>query len=69
MASNRLEELTTEFTVLLGELEMKTDISDNLDRSEDIVIESTEELLKTTKKLQNLKNELTLLLENCKTKV
>ena len=68
MASDRLEELTSEFTVLLGELESKTDISDNLDRSEDIVIESTEELLKTTKKLQNLKNELTLLLENCKVK-
>lgn len=68
MASERLEELTSEFTVLLGELETKTDISDNLDRSEDMMIESTEELLKTTKKLQNLKNELTLLLENCKVK-
>ncbi|MCI0501147.1 MAG: type IV pili methyl-accepting chemotaxis transducer N-terminal domain-containing protein [Epsilonproteobacteria bacterium] len=64
MASERLEELTDEFTVLLGELE----INENLDRSEDIVIESTEELLKTTKKLQNLKNELTLLLENCRIK-
>ncbi len=68
MASDRLEELTSEFTYLLGELESKTDISDNLDRSEDIVIESAEELLKTTKKLQHLKNELTLLLENCKAK-
>ena len=68
MASERLEELTSEFSDLIGELESKADIGTNLNRSEDIMIESTEELLKTTKKLQNLKNELTLLLENCKVK-
>lgn len=66
MASQKLENLTDEFSLIIEELENNTEIAKYLDKSEDIVIESTEELLKTTKKLQALKNELDNLLLNCK---
>ena len=66
MASDKLSELTNEFDEIISEINDKSIIS-QLDRSEDIVIESSEELLKSTKKLQNLKAELDKLLDNCKT--
>jgi len=66
MASQKLENLTDEFSLIIEELENNAEIAKYLDKSEDIVIESTEELLKTTKKLQALKNELDALLLNCK---
>lgn len=65
MASNKLAELTSEFDEAISELNDKAVIS-QLDKSEDIVIESSEELLKSTQKLQNLKNELDKLLINFK---
>ncbi len=68
LASEKLENLTDEFSLIIEELANKSEVARYLDKSEDIVIESTEELLKTTKKLQVLKNELDSLLLNCKQK-
>ncbi len=68
LASQKLENLTDEFDHIIKELENRSDVMKQIDKSEDIVIESTEELLKTTKKLQLLKNELDTLLLNCKQK-
>ncbi|MDD2699078.1 MAG: type IV pili methyl-accepting chemotaxis transducer N-terminal domain-containing protein [Arcobacteraceae bacterium] len=68
LASEKLENLTDEFSVIIKELENRSDVVKQIDKSEDIVIESTEELLKTTKKLQLLKKELDMLLLNCKQK-
>ena len=65
-ASVKLEEITDEFDKILDELNSKTDISQQLDKSEDMVIESQEELINSTKKLQELKSELDNLLNSCK---
>ncbi|MEA3370610.1 MAG: type IV pili methyl-accepting chemotaxis transducer N-terminal domain-containing protein [Campylobacterota bacterium] len=64
-ASLKLEELTEEFDDILGEIENKSQISKHLNNSEDIVIESTEELLNSTKKLKKLKVELQNLTKSC----
>ncbi len=64
-ASLKLEELTEEFDNILGEIQDKSQISKHLNNSEDIVIESTEELLNSTKKLQKLKAELHNLTKSC----
>ena len=64
-ASSKLEELTDEFDTILGELKDKSLISKHLNNSEDIVIESTEELINSTKKLSNLKEELEKLTKSC----
>ena len=56
-ASSKLEELTDEFDTILGELKDASLASKHLNNSEDIVIESTEELINSTKKLANLKQE------------
>jgi len=66
LASDKLESLTDEFSNIIDELENRPEISKQLDKSEDIVIQSTEDLLKSTKKLQNLKDELDKLLTSCK---
>lgn len=65
-ASKRLEEITSEFDLVLGELHDSQDVTSHLDKSEDMVIESQENLLSLTNKLQELKKELTLLTENCR---
>lgn len=65
-ASNKLEELTEEFDSILGELQDKSLSSKYLNNSEDIVIESTENLIISTKKLTNLKKELESLALSCK---
>ena len=65
-ASNKLEEITGEFSDIMNELEDKSTVISQLDKSEDMVIESTEDLLKSTKRLQNLKNELDKLLVSCR---
>jgi len=65
-ASQKLESLTGEFDTILNEIENSSEIISQLDKSEDIVIESTDELMKSTKKLQNLKAELDKLLVFCK---
>ncbi|RXK06637.1 type IV pili methyl-accepting chemotaxis transducer N-terminal domain-containing protein [Halarcobacter bivalviorum] len=63
-ASQKLESLTEEFDELINEFENKSDVLKGLDRSEDIMIESTEDLIKTTKRLQSLKTQLDSLLKN-----
>ncbi|MBN2824451.1 MAG: type IV pili methyl-accepting chemotaxis transducer N-terminal domain-containing protein [Campylobacterales bacterium] len=57
-ASKKLEELSDEFDTIIGEIQHSSSLSHELDKSEDIVLDSTESLIKTTKKLQNLKNQL-----------
>jgi len=64
-ASLKLEELTDEFDNIIDEIQDKSTISKHLNNSEDIVIESTEDLLNSTKKLQKLKDELHKLTKNC----
>ena len=67
-ASIKLEEITDEFDIILNELKDSTEISKQLNKSEEIVIQTQEELLKSTQKLQVLKKELDLLLNFCKIK-
>lgn len=57
-ASSKLEEITDEFDKVLNELANSSDITKQLYKSEDIVIESQEKLTSSTKKLQQLKKEL-----------
>jgi len=64
-ASSKLEELTDEFDTIIDELKDASLISKHLNNSEDIVIESTEGLINSTKKLANLKNELDKLIKSC----
>lgn len=66
LASDKLENLTEEFESILDELENKSDVVKELDKSEDIAIESTDNLIRTTKKLQDLKSQLDLLLQSAK---
>lgn len=65
-ASIKLEEITDEFNKVIDELTHSTDISAQLDKSEDMVIQSQEDLINSTKKLQELKKELDSLLTSCK---
>lgn len=67
-ASIKLEEITDEFDKIIDELTNSADISKQLNKSEDIVIQSQENLMNSTKKLQELKNELDKLLLSCKAK-
>jgi len=64
-ASQKLEELTDEFDSIIGEIQHSSTLSKELDRSEDIVLDSTESLIKTTQKLQNLKSQLDTLMLSC----
>lgn len=66
-ASLKLEELSDEFDRVIDELKNSTDISKQLNKSEDIVIQSHEDLVNSTKKLQELKNELDKILSVCGT--
>ena len=65
-ASKALEDITDEFDDILNDISNSAEISKELDMSEDIVIESTEELINSTKKLQHLKNKLDTLITQCK---
>lgn len=67
-ASNKLEEITEEFDKILDDLKDSTSISQQLNKSEDMVIESTEDLIASTKRLQELKNELDKLKQSCNDK-
>ena len=67
-ASVKLEEITEEFDKIIDELTNSADISKQLNKSEDIVIQSQENLMNSTKKLQELKNELDKLMNSCKDK-
>ena len=64
-ASIKLEEITDEFYKTINDLKYSKQITNKLDKTESIIIQSQEDLIKTTKKLQLLKNELDKLLENC----
>ncbi|MFA7083259.1 MAG: type IV pili methyl-accepting chemotaxis transducer N-terminal domain-containing protein [Arcobacteraceae bacterium] len=64
-ASNKLEEITEEFDKILDDLKDSATISKQLNRSEDMVIESTEDLINSTKRLQELKTELDKLKKSC----
>jgi len=64
-ASEKLEELTIEFDSIIDELKDKSLTYKHLNNSEDIVIESTEELINSTQKLSNLKIELEKLTKSC----
>ena len=67
-ASIKLEEITDEFDKVISELKHSGEISNHLDKSEDMVIQSHEDLVNTTSKLNALKNELDTLLQTCKPK-
>ncbi len=67
-ASVKLEEITEEFDKIIDELTNSADISKQLNKSDDIVIQSQENLMNSTKKLQELKNELDKLMNSCKDK-
>jgi len=68
-ASIKLEEITDEFDEVLKELNNSATIVNSIERSEDIAIQSTEELTKSTKKLKNLKIELDKLLITCQAEI
>lgn len=65
-ASLKLEEITDEFDKVLDQLNNSAEISKQLNKSEDMVIESTEDLINSTQKLQELKAELDKLIISCK---
>jgi chemotaxis regulatin CheY-phosphate phosphatase CheZ len=67
-ASIKLEEINDEFNTIIHELNNSAEVSRQIDKSEGIVIQTQEDLIKTTKKLQDLKNELDKLLNSCKPK-
>ena len=64
-ASSKLEEITSEFDDIIKEISDK-EIKRALNQSEDIMIESAEDLLNSTKKLEGLKTQLDTLLNACK---
>lgn len=61
-AGLKLEEITDEFSKILSDLNNKSEISKQLNKSEDMVIDTTEGLITSSKKLEELKNELDKLL-------
>ena len=65
MASVKLEEITDEFDQIINDMQDSSTITSQLDKSEDIMIQSNEELIKSTKKLEKLKLELYKLLKSC----
>jgi nitrate/nitrite-specific signal transduction histidine kinase len=67
-ASIKIEEITDEFNKTINDLQNSSEFSNKLDKSEDMVIQSHEDLINTTKKLQILKDELDTLLQTCNIK-
>ena len=65
-ASQMLEEINDEFDQIICEIQDVSNVSSQLNRSEDIAIQSTEELIKTTKRLTDLKKQLDILVASCK---
>jgi len=64
-ASAKLEQITDEFNEVLKTMENAAILADDIDKSEDMIIESNEELLQSTQKLQKLKAQLDKLLQSC----
>ena len=58
LASDKLQDLTEEFDNIIDDLENRSDIMKSIDKSEDIAIESSDNLIKITKKLNDLKKQL-----------
>ena len=67
-ASYKLEELTTEFDEIINEFQNKSELSKQLNRSEDIAIQTQEQLLHSSKRLIELKNELEKIMFTCEQK-
>lgn len=67
-ASNKLENLAGEFDLIIDELKNSQEISDYLNRSEDIAIESQEHLINSTKRLEELRKELEKIANGCESK-
>ena len=65
-ASHKLEEITDQFDKIINDINNSANISSQLSISEDMAIQSTEDLLKTTQKLEDLKKQLDNLLATCK---
>ena len=57
-ASYKLEEISNEFDEIISELKNKSEISKQLNKSEDIAIQTQEQLLHSSKRLNELKSEL-----------
>ena len=57
-ASYKLEEISNEFDEIINEIQNKSEISKQLNKSEDIAIQTQEQLLHSSKRLYELKNEL-----------
>ena len=57
-ASYKLEGITNEFDEIISELKNKSEISKQLNKSEDIAIQTQEQLLHSSKRLYELKSEL-----------
>ena len=57
-ASYKLEEISNEFDEIISELQNKSEISKQLNKSEDIAIQTQEQLLHSSKRLNELKSEL-----------
>ncbi len=64
-ASQKLESITDEFEKIICDMHDSSSITSKLDKSEDIMIQSNEELIKSTKKLEKLKIELDKVLKSC----
>lgn len=64
-ASLKLEELSEEFSDIIGNIQTDKKLNSSINKSEDIMIQSSEDLRRTTLKLQNLKKELDSLLNSC----
>ncbi len=67
-ASLKLEEITTEFDEIINELQNSKELSKQLNRSEDIAIQTQEQLLHSNKRLAELKSELEKIMLSCKSK-
>ena len=65
-ASENLEEVVDEFDKIIGEFQDSTNLSIQLSKTEDIAIQSTEDLIQTTKKLTELKEQLNFIIISCK---
>ncbi|MGM0623118.1 MAG: type IV pili methyl-accepting chemotaxis transducer N-terminal domain-containing protein [Campylobacterota bacterium] len=65
-ASQKLEDLTYEFEMIIEELDDQKAVESHLDKSEDMMIQSSEDLIRSTKKLEKLKMELDTLLSHYK---
>lgn len=57
-ASYKLEEISNEFDEIINEIQNKSEISKQLNKSEDIAIQTQEQLLHSSKRLNELKSEL-----------